>query len=103
MPYVPVHQANVQAGVERKDAWQASASLSVVAAMREVAGQGTEGLFTDAQYMLDLAGRIRVFPHADVTLRFETVLLQQPVGSRRPFGARPVRPFQAQLGFAYEL
>jgi len=103
LPYVPGHQLNVQAGVERKDAWQANASFSVVSAMREQAGQGDEGLFTDPQYMLDLAGRVRVFPRADLTLRFENVLLQQPIGSRRPFGARPVRPFQAQLGFAYEL
>ena len=103
LPYVPEHQLSVQAGVERQDAWQAAASLSVVSAMREEAGQGDADLRTDAQYLLDLTGRVRVFRHADLTLRLENVLLQEPVGSRRPFGARPVRPFQAQIGFAYTL
>jgi Fe(3+) dicitrate transport protein len=103
LPYVPTHQLNVQAGVERRDAWQAAAALSVVSAMREEASQGDEGLRTDAQYLLDLSGRMRVFRNADITLRFENVLFQDPIGSRRPYGARPVRPFQAQVGFAYTL
>jgi Fe(3+) dicitrate transport protein len=103
LPYVPEHQLSVQAGVERRDAWQAAAALSVVSAMREEAGQGDDDLRTDAQYLLDLTGRVRVFRNADVTLRLENVLFQDPIGSRRPFGARPVRPFQAQIGFAYAL
>jgi Fe(3+) dicitrate transport protein len=98
LPYVPAHQAAVMVGLEREERWGMHLAGTFVAPMREQAGQGEEGLRTDAQYLVDVTGSWRVLPKADLTLRLENVLLQDPIGSRRPFGARPVRPFQVQVG-----
>jgi Fe(3+) dicitrate transport protein len=103
LPYVPTHQVALQAGIEEPREWQANVSATVVSRMREAAGQGDEGMFTDTQVMIDVAGRYRVFEGMDLTLRGENLAFQDPIGSRRPFGARPIRPFQIQVGFSYEL
>lgn len=103
LPYVPEHQFAMQAGVEDPDKWQAFVSATVISQMREEAGQGDSGMFTDTQVMIDVAGRYRVFRGMDLTLRGENLAFQDPIGSRRPFGARPIRPFQIQVGFSYEL
>jgi hypothetical protein len=98
-----VHQAALLVGLERDERWGVQVAGTFVAPMREQAGQGQGGVRTDAQYLLDVTGSLRVLPRADLTLRLENVLLQDPIGSRRPFGARPVRPFQAQVGFRVAL
>lgn len=104
IPYVPAHQASLHAGVAM-ERWSALAALTVVGRAREVAGpdldaSGPDGdkEFTDTQVLLDLMAEVQLHEHVTATLRVENVLDQRVIASRRPYGARPIRPFGAQLG-----
>lgn len=101
LPYVPRHQAQLQAGVEH-----AKAGLHVVgtfvSAMREQAGQGDAGELTDMIAMVDVVGYWQVLERLRTYVRVENLFDQQPIASRRPFGARPVRPFMVQAGVKVE-
>lgn len=98
LPYVPEHQGSVQAGV----AWSgisANLSFGFVSAMREQAGHDGDGSpMTDTQYLLDALVSYRFLDHFEVYGRGDNLLNVDPIGSRRPFGARPVRPLMGQFG-----
>jgi Fe(3+) dicitrate transport protein len=100
LPYVPVHQGQVGAGVEA-ERWAANLSLSLVGAMREQAGQGplAPGMATDAFAVVDLAGSYRVSDSGRVYLTASNLLDSVYIIARRPFGARPGAPRMAQLGY----
>ena len=102
LPYVPTHQASLRLGLERK-----AVSLNVggtyVSAMREEAGQGEEGRFTDAQYIVDVLGSYRLFEGFDIYMKVDNLLNQRPIVSRRPYGARPTRPLRAPAGLRWSM
>jgi Fe(3+) dicitrate transport protein len=97
LPYVPEHQASLSLGVER-DAWSTTVVSSYVGRMREQASQGDNALFTDDFLMVDVAAEHRLWDKARVYLRVDNLLGLDPIASRRPFGARPVKPLMAQVG-----
>jgi Fe(3+) dicitrate transport protein len=97
LPYVPSHQASLQAGVEWA-ALRANLGFTYVAATREQAGSGDEGPQTDPQYLLDALVSYTFFERFELYTRADNLLNTTPVGSRRPFGARPVRPLMGQVG-----
>ncbi len=101
LPYIPEHQGTIQAGISAPR-WSANLSLNATGEMREQAGQGDDGFFTDRQFMLDVGAEAQVIENARVYLRVENVLNQRPLVSRRPFGARPAKPFSIMLGVKYE-
>lgn len=103
LPYLPNHQGTLQLGAFT-DTWSADTLMTYVGMMREVAGQGTtpENEKTDPYFMVDLVGSYKVFRNASVYLRFENIFHAKPIVSRRPFGARPGKPFLAQVGFKYD-
>lgn len=98
LPYVPAHQLGASIGVERDRLGGLSVMASWVDAMREQAGQGPAGPWTDAHALVDVTGWWQASDRMAVTLRAENVTFERALASRRPFGARPVRPFQLQLG-----
>ena len=102
LPYIPEHQGQLQIGVEH-DRGGARVVGTYVAAMREEAGQGDEGERTDAYGIVDVVGWAQVRPRVRAYIRLENILNQQPIASRRPFGARPVRPAMFQLGVKVDL
>jgi Fe(3+) dicitrate transport protein len=71
--------------------------------MLERAGDVNEVLTTDPFFMMDIVGSYQVRPRAQIYVRLENVTNAQPITSRRPFGARPTRPFQAQVGLKIDL
>lgn len=103
LPYVPAHQVSLSAGVT----WRQTAGLTLqgmfIDGMREEASQGDAGRRTDRQWLLDAMAFVRVMKHVTLYARGENLLLHAPIVSRRPWGARPGRPFQAQLGVRIEL
>lgn len=102
VPYLPRHQGTLAAGVEH-ERFRFNASATFVAAMREQAGSDHTGFWTDRQAFLDLSGEVRLHQRIHLTLRGENVTNSRPIVAHRPFGARPYRPFMAQIGLRVEL
>jgi Fe(3+) dicitrate transport protein len=98
LPYVPEHQGSLAVGMSQAERFSVTASMTHVGPMREEASRGDEGRRTDAQWMLDVAGEVRLTPAVSVMVRGENLLDQRPIVSRRPWGARPARPLQLQVG-----
>jgi Fe(3+) dicitrate transport protein len=103
LPYVPPHQLTAQLGLSRGPA-SLLAVYGFTAPMLEVAGtrDGREPE-TDPIHMLDVIGSWALSEQWQIYVRGENVLMETPIGARRPFGARPVRPFMAQLGVRWTL
>ncbi len=93
LPYLPVHQLTLTAGV-RHERFELSASTRHTSAMRDVAGQGplAEADQTDAQHILDLAGSVDFARWGKLYATVDNVLDSSAIVSRRPFGARPGVP-----------
>ncbi|MBX3269387.1 MAG: TonB-dependent receptor [Sandaracinaceae bacterium] len=104
LPYVPEHQIVAQAGLET-DRFGVNASGSFVSQMWEGAGRGEDSPVprTDALFLLDASAYVQVTPELRIYLRGENLTFTQVVASRRPFGARPNRPFQLQGGVQLQL
>ena len=101
LPYVPTHQARLQAGLVG-ERWEFNTSLTYVGAMREEAGQGDpeagELPRTDDYVLVDALASYRLFDPIRVYVRFENLLNQRRIVARRPFGARPTPPFRVFVG-----
>ena len=99
LPYVPEHQASLSLGLDGGP-WGLTLGATFVDEMREVAGQGEpeEGAVTDRYLMLDAAARYAPLDWLELYARADNLTNTRPIVSRRPFGARPARPFLAQGG-----
>ena len=93
LPYVPLHQANVQLGARLDELVSGTLSVTYVGVMRERAGQGAPqpGDLTDDYAMLDLLVSYFPFKAGEVYLKVDNMLNTRPVVSRRPYGARRPR------------
>lgn len=99
LPYVPAHQAQLEVGVENDD-FSATLLVAYIGRMRENASRSDdESLFTDDYVMVTLAARYALTDRVSIVARGENLLNQQPLVSRRPFGARSIRPVTAMIGF----
>jgi Fe(3+) dicitrate transport protein len=100
LPYVPRHQGSLRLGV-RKAGFSFNVAGTYVSPMREEAGQEEDALRTDPQVLVDVLAGYDVFDGLTVYGKADNILNQRPIVSRRPLGARPARPFMAQLGVKY--
>lgn len=118
LPYVPEHQVNLTARVSVPLGSVLSSltlSYTFVDRMRDFASAGEVGDlrllsipkalerddFTDAQHVVDLSLQVDVNDESRIYLRIDNLFDQVYVASRRPFGARPGRPFTAQIGYTH--
>ncbi|MGB0588691.1 MAG: TonB-dependent receptor family protein [Myxococcota bacterium] len=104
LPYVPAHQASLTVGVEGPW-WGVNIAGTLVDAMRETAGQDgdDEAFFTGLLPLVDLAAHIRPLDEVEVYLKLDNLLMQESIVSRRPYGARPSKPFSVSLGLKLHL
>ena len=65
--------------------------------MRETAG-GDDVPKTDAAWLLDASVSYSPLNWLDLYITGENIANQQVIASRRPFGARPIRPLQLMGG-----
>jgi len=105
MPYIPPHQFAVGAGVDYQMKMGLDLSLSFTDRMREQAGQGAlqTGTYTDRYAMLDATAFYQLLEHFRLYLKGDNLTNNQPIVSRRPFGARPNKPLLVQIGVKWEL
>jgi Fe(3+) dicitrate transport protein len=104
LPYVPEHQGSLRLGVEQAGEWSFHAAGTYVSPMLESAGlfDDPDALITDAQAFVDLKGELHLFDGFTVYGKLDNALDARPIAARRPFGARPIRPFLAQIGTRFE-
>ncbi len=102
MPYIPPHQANIQAGISN-DSLTFNLALKYVDKMKEAAGTGValEGVETDPLTTVDLSLMFDVNDQFALQLIVENVSNQQKIVSRRPYGARPNAPRIIKAGISY--
>ena len=101
LPYVPRHQGRVEWGLRGQN-WSGSVAGTFVGESAEQAGTiGEEGLTTDRQALVDVFASYTPWRTLTLSFRAENVANAQSLASRRPFGARPVRPFRLTGGVQY--
>ena len=102
LPYVPLHQGSATVGLHRAS-WGAHLTFTHVGEMRDSAGQGEapEGERVPAQEILDGGLYYLPFDGARLYLLGDNLLAREYLVSRRPFGARPGKPFQLRVGLKY--
>lgn len=100
LPYVPEHQLSLQVGAVWNEL-SGHIATTWTSPMRETASQGDEGPMTDHIVMLDLALSYAFYEGFQVYGRLDNMLNTTPIVSRRPYGARPGKPFSAILGLKY--
>lgn len=114
LPYVPEHQLNLTARAAVPVGpvlTSLTLSYTFVDRMRDFASREevgerrltrilTDSAFTEAQHVVDLSLQADVGPNR-IYLRIDNLFDQVYVASRRPFGARPGRPFTAQIGYTH--
>lgn len=101
LPYVPQHQGQLQGGLEHERAGFHVVG-TYVSEMREQAGGGSEGERTDDYVMVDVVTWWQTTERLRLYTRIENLLNDEPIASRRPFGARPIRPFLVSVGAKVE-
>ena len=104
LPYLPEHQIVAQAGLETQP-FGVNVSASFVSEMWEGVGQGDDSLVprTDALFLLDASLYVQIFREMRLYVQGENLTMTQVIAARRPYGARPNRPFQIQGGVQLSL
>ena len=102
VPYLPRHQGTLGVSVEHTR-FSLGATASFVSRLREQAGSGDQGFFTDRQAIIDAMGDVAVHDRVRLTLRVENVTNARPLVAHRPLGARPYRPLTAMAGIHIDL
>ena len=104
LPYVPEHQGTFLGGIQWA-AWEMNVSVNYTGQMRDVAGQGEiiDVERIDERWVTDLTSSIEVIDDLRLYLTINNLFDETYMVARRPFGARPGRPFQAFVGLKYHL
>jgi Fe(3+) dicitrate transport protein len=99
LPYVPEHRGSGSAVLDFV-VGSFGANLTARSAMRDLPGQGTidELERIPESLLLDLAVTVRITRHVAVYSVVSNVTNSRVMVSRRPFGARPGRPFHVVVG-----
>ena len=104
LPYIPKHQAGVEWQI-KKGPMELNLSTSYVSDMRDVAGQDDplEIENIPGYTVFDALMSYRAHRKTKIYLKGENLLNQAYMVSRRPYGARPGRPFQMMVGVKQSL
>jgi Fe(3+) dicitrate transport protein len=99
LAYVPEHRGSASVGIEHH-LGGVQVSVSAQTAMRDLPGQGelTAGESVPAMVSVDLNAQLRLARHAQIYVTLTNITNEAHMISRRPYGARPVRPFHAMIG-----
>jgi Fe(3+) dicitrate transport protein len=102
LPYLPQHQGRVEVGLDA-GIWRASVAASFVGKTLEQAGSYSDEPQTDRQALLDMFVGVQPWRGLELSVRGQNLTNSRVVASRRPFGARPVRPLQVigSVGYSF--
>lgn len=104
LPYVPNHQISASLGL-RRDPFGISSTLTYLTEQRDVAGQGSipANEKIDDYFIADLFAFWDFTAKGRLYLGIDNAADNAYIVSRRPFGARPGKPFQVMGGVKYQL
>lgn len=102
LPYVPIHRAALIGNVEHAR-WALSVAARYTDAMRDVAGTGDipPNRRADARVVVDVSGQYFLTEADRLYVNIDNIFGETYVASWRPFGARPGKPFQLQVGYKH--
>lgn len=102
LPYLANNQVSFSFGFVANQ-WDFNGILRYIGEMHEVSGEGEvlSGVKTKAQTILDLSAHYDLNDLGKVYFKLDNVFDDQEVVSRRPYGARPSKPQQFQIGYQY--
>ncbi|MEM7079754.1 MAG: TonB-dependent receptor [Pseudomonadota bacterium] len=100
LPYVPPHRGNASIGLAG-ERWGVQVSVTYVDEMRDEAGVGRFEDGADASTIVDFATYYNFRNNWSITGRIDNATDEVDVVSRRPFGARPGKPFTFRVEVRY--
>ena len=102
LPYLPKNQLTATIGL-LGNLWEINLIARYIDTMLEASGDGVvlSGVSTSAYTILDLSASYDLSNYGQVYLKIDNVFDEQEIVSRRPYGARPSRPQQMQIGYQY--
>jgi Fe(3+) dicitrate transport protein len=104
LPHLPNHQASLTLGLSAP-VWGVNLQATYLDATRENPGSGdpADDEVTGRALVLDVGAHFRPLPWLTVYLKGENLVTTRPIISRRPFGARPGKPFLVSGGLKMQL
>ncbi len=102
LPYLPENQLTLNAGLVG-DLWEVNIIARYIDTMQEASGEGVTltGVSTDAYTVIDASASYNLNEYGTLYFKIDNLLDEQEIVSRRPYGARPSKPQQIQLGYQY--
>jgi Fe(3+) dicitrate transport protein len=111
VPYLADDTLSLSLGLTANN-WQVSMLVNYSGEMKESAqtvltgdprDSTLAGLQTEALINVDLSGSYELTSHSQLYAKIDNIFDTGEIASRRPFGARPTKPRQFQVGFKYRL
>ncbi|MBR9729185.1 TonB-dependent receptor [Shewanella intestini] len=102
LPYLPNHQVSLTFGLTAQT-WDINMAIRFVDEMLEASGDGVvlSGVTTKALTVVDMSASYDFDQYGLVYVKADNIFDNQQIVSRRPYGARPSKPQQWQLGYQY--
>jgi Fe(3+) dicitrate transport protein len=102
LPYLPENQLTVGIGLIA-DKWEINAIVRYIDEMKEASGQGVilSNVTTPSYSITDVSASYNLEHYGKIYLKLDNLFDKQEIVSRRPFGARPSKPQQLQVGYQY--
>jgi Fe(3+) dicitrate transport protein len=110
VPYLADNMLSFNLGLTAND-WQISMLISYSGEMKESAqtaligdikDSALAGLRTEAFTNIDLSGSYELTGHSQLYVKVDNIANTAKMSSRRPFGARPTKSRQFQIGYKYK-
>jgi len=102
VPYLPENQLTASLSL-LSNQWEINAIVRYVDEMKEASGQGVllSNVTTTSYTIADLSASYTLNQYGKVYLKLDNLFDKQEIVSRRPYGARPSKPRQIQVGYQY--
>jgi len=102
VPYLPENQLTASLSL-LSNQWEINAIVRYIDEMKEASGQGVllSNVTTTSYTIADLSASYSLNQYGKVYLKLDNLFDKQEIVSRRPYGARPSKPRQVQVGYQY--
>jgi len=102
LPYLPKNQLTASIGL-LSDSWEINLLARYIDEMLEASGEGVllSGVSTEVYAVIDFSASYDLEQYGHIYVKADNLLDEQEIVSRRPYGARPSKPQQFQIGYQY--